>query len=380
LRVAHVITGLDTGGAETLLVRLLERLDRRVADGAVISLKDAGTLGARIEALGVPVRALELRPRPLPSDVAKLRSAIRASAADLVQTWMLHANVLGGATTRFAHPMSNGRAPVVWGVHVSVVDPAVLGKVAALTQRAERALSRSVPVKIVACSQSAFDVLTGLGYPRPKLELIPNGFDLDRFHPDSSAGRAVRRELGIPEAAPVVGHVARFHPIKDHRTLLAAAQRVAERIPNVRFVLCGAGVTDQNPALAGWAAPLGERVHLLGERGDVGRMYHAFDLAISSSSGEALPLVIGEAMASGIPVVATRCGDSPQLVGATGRVVPVRDPDALADATAGLLELPDEERRRLGEAARHRIADRYDIDDMAAHYVELWQRVLAAPR
>jgi glycosyltransferase involved in cell wall biosynthesis len=379
LRVTHVITSLDTGGAELLLARLLERADSAEVEAGVICLKDMGPVGARIEALGVPVAALELRKQPLPADFAKLRRAIRESAPDVVQTWMLHANVLGGVTARLARP-SNGRVPVVWGVHISVVDPAVHGRTAAITQRLERALSGRVPARIVACSQSAHDVLTKLRYPQRKLELIPNGFDLERFRPDPAIGRQARRELGIPEDALVIGHVARFHPMKDHRTLLAAAEKVLARLPRARFVLCGAEVTAANPDLTRWADTLGDRLHLLGERDDVERLYRAFDLMASSSvSGEALPLVIGEAMACAVPVVATRCGDAPQLIGDTGRVVGVRDPDALAEAMLEVLELAPGKRRELGEAARQRIGERYDLDEMVARYVGVWRQVAPAP-
>jgi glycosyltransferase involved in cell wall biosynthesis len=370
LRVAHVITGLETGGAETLLVRLLERLDRREIDGTVISLTGEEPLGARVEALGVPVRALGIRPRPLPTEVVKVRRAIREAAPDLVQTWLLHANVLGGVAARL-----NGRTPIVWGVHITTVESSVFGPRAAIVKRAEKALSGNVPARIVACSESSLEVMRGHRYPDAKLELIPNGFDLERFHPDPRTGRSVRRELGLPEAAPVVGHVARFHPIKDHRTLLTAATLVAERVPGSQFVLCGTGVTEQNAELARWAAPLGDRVRMLGERRDVARLYRAFDVAVSSSSGEALPLAIGEAMASGVPVAATRCGDSAALVGDTGRVTPVSDPGALAGAIAELLEMPAPDRRSLGDAARLRIAESYDLDEMADRYSALWREV-----
>jgi glycosyltransferase involved in cell wall biosynthesis len=376
LRVTHVITSLDTGGAELLLARLLERVDPAEVESHVICLKGAGPVAARIEALGVRVRALDLRKQPLPADFAKLRRAIRESEPDVVQTWMLHANVLGGVTTRLARPSAEGRIPVVWGVHISVVDPGVHGRTAAITQRLEKALSGRVPARIVACSQSAHDVLRRLRYPVGKLDLIPNGFDLERFRPDPEVRAEVRRELGIPEDVLVVGHVARFHPMKDHRTLLAAAETVLARLPDAHFVLCGAEVTDRNPQLRAWAAPLGDRLHLLGERDDVERLYRAFDLMASSSvSGEALPLVIGEAMACVVPVVATRCGDAPQLIGDTGRVVGVRDPEALAAAMLEVLELPPDERRELGEAARRRIGDRYDLGDMVARYVDVWRDV-----
>jgi glycosyltransferase involved in cell wall biosynthesis len=371
-----VITSLDTGGAEMLLARLLERSGDDV-EAEVICLKGWGAVADLIARSGVTVQALELRKRPLPADVAKLRRAIRDAEPDVVQTWMLHANVLGAVATRIARVPSNGKTPVVWGVHVSEVDRAVLGRAAAVTQRAEWALSRALPERIIACSQSALDVMRGLHYPEGRLELIPNGFDLQRFHPDAAARAAVRSELEIGDDALIVGHVARFHPIKDHRTLLAAARLVSERVPAAHFVLCGAGIDDGNAQLREWAAPLGGRLHLLGERSDVARLCQAFDVAVSSSVGEALPLAVGEAMACEIPVAATDTGDTAQMVGDTGRVVAVRDPAALSNAIAELLEASPEDRRLLGQAARRRIHERYDLDEMVARYVAVWRQVAA---
>jgi glycosyltransferase involved in cell wall biosynthesis len=380
VRVTHVITSLDTGGAELLLARLLERLSPDEVEAYVVCLKAWGPVADRIVSSGVPVRALDMRKQPRPADLAKLRRAVHETKPDVVQTWMLHANVLGGLSTMLTRSSANGRVPVVWGVHISVLDPAVHGRSAAVTQRVERTLSRRLPARIVACSQSAYDTLTQLRYPPRKLELIPNGFDLEGFGPDPAVGREVRSELGIPDDALVVGHVARFHPMKDHRTLLAAAERVLASQGAAHFVLCGAGVTPDNPQLAAWSASLDdERVHMLGERDDVDRLYRTFDVMASSSvSGEALPLVIGEAMACAVPVAATRCGDAAQLIGDTGRVVEVRDPEALAGVVLELLDMPAAQRRELGQAARRRIGNRYDLDEMVARYVEVWRAVAPA--
>lgn len=371
LRVTQVITGLDPpGGAEILLARLVERLHPDDVHADVISLTSRGAVGARISAGGVNVRALGLPKRPAPASVIKLRRAIAERRPDVVQTWLLHANVLGGIAGRAAG------APVVWGVHISRVSPAAHGRAAAITRRAEQALSRLVPAAIVACSDAAERGMLDLRYPRGRIETIHNGFDLDELRPDPGARVQVRRELGLGDDDLVVGHIARFHPMKDHATMFAAAQRVVDQVPNARFVFCGPGVSGDNPEVARLAQPLGDRARLLGERDDVRRILAALDvLALSSSAGEALPLVVGEAMATEVPVVATRCGDCPQLVGETGRIVPIGDPIALGGALAELLSVPRSERARLGAEARARIAAGYEIGRMVARYEELWRRV-----
>jgi glycosyltransferase involved in cell wall biosynthesis len=366
LRVLHAITGLEVGGAELILSRLLPRLDPERFESAVVSLTTEGVIGPRIREEGVPVTALGLGVPPSPRGLWALRRAIRDFAPDVLQTWLLHSNVLAGVAGRIA------RVPVVWGVHITDVRREVHGSVAVASRGMERRLARPVPARIVACSHSSAAVMRELHYPEGKLVTIPNGFDVARYHPDAEDRAAVRSELGIPGDARVVGHVARFHPMKDHRNLLRAAAHLEARLSGAHLVLCGEGVSTDNPELAEWAGEL-QNVHLLGRRDDVDRVMRAFDvLALSSVGAEALPLVIGEAMASGVPVVATDLGDAAELIGDPARVVPVSDPEALAQALARVLALPDGELRALGTAARERIERDFDLDAMVGGYAAEW--------
>jgi len=369
-RVMHVITGLfPGGGAETLLLRLLEALGDERAGHSVVSLRPRWALAHDIERLGVPVHAVGMSGRPTPADLARLGRFLRRSDAEVIQTWMLHANVLG----LIARMVS--RSPVVWGVHLSEVSRSTLGTKAVVVQRCEAICSWFVPSLIVACSASSQEVMQRLRYRSQRIVTIPNGFDVVRFKPDVAAGKEVRRELGLPATTTVIGHLARFHPIKDHGTLLAAAAEVLGQAPDVRFVLCGDGVTSENPQLSELTAPLGDGVLMLGQRDDIPRLLNAFDLAVSSSSGEALPLAIGEAMATGVPVVATRCGDSEKLIADTGALAPVGDPRALAEAMVELIKLDPEMRMELGRRARARISNRYSLEGMVERYQQVWADV-----
>lgn len=372
-RVAHVITGLQTGGAEVLLSRVLTHLSGDPAGSRVISLTGRGPLADPIEAAGIEVRALELRAVPGPAGIRQLGLAIRDAEPEVVQTWLVHANVLGGLAAR-----RWSRAPVVWGVHNLALDAAGFGRRAALTGRVERLLAGRVPRRIIACSEGAAAAMADLDYPAEKIETIPNGFDVETFRTDEADRAGVREELGIGPAELVVGHVARFHPKKDQRTLLLAARELVERVPGARLVLCGAGLDDSNRELRELAQPLGDRVQLLGERRDVERLYRGFDLFALSSVGEALPLVIGEAMASGVPVVSTDVGDARWIIAETGRVVAPSSPEALGGALAELLALPAERRRELGEAARRRIVERYSLAEMVSGYVGVWESLAAS--
>ena len=369
-RVTHLITALYGGGAETLLVELLDGLGSQRRGHSVICLRPRGALVDRIEEMGVPVHSLGMSGRPTPADVFRLARILRQTEADVIQTWMLHSNVLGGVVARAV-----SGSPVAWGIHLSDVSRATLGTKAIVVQRCEAICSWFVPSSIVACSVSSREAMHKLGYRRKRIVTIPNGIDVARFRPDPSSREEVRRELGLSPTTTVVGNLARFHPIKDHATLLAAAQEVIRRDPDVRFVLCGAEVTPDNPNLKPLTEPLGDRVMMLGNRSDVPRVLNAFDLVVSSSSGEALSLAIGEAMSTGIPVVATQTGDSQELVADTGAMAPVRDPAALANAILGLIAMDPEQRRELGMRARARISNFYSLGVMVETYIRLWAQL-----
>jgi glycosyltransferase involved in cell wall biosynthesis len=211
--------------------------------------------------------------------------------------------------------------------------------------------------------------------------VIPNGIDLEAFAPSRAHRVSVREELGADPGAPLIGLFARFDPQKNHRMFLAAAAKLHESLPEARFVLAGGGMDASNAALAQWIDEAGVAgvTHLLGLRADMPRLTAALDVACSSSSwGEAFPLVLGEAMACGVPCVATDLGDVADIVSDCGRVVPPDDPVALALAMEALLRLPEPERRALGVRARSRIEDRFDVRGIAARYESMYISLAAS--
>jgi glycosyltransferase involved in cell wall biosynthesis len=239
-------------------------------------------------------------------------------------------------------------------------------------------LSRWLPSRIVCCSEHARSAYERRGFAAGKLTVIPNGFDTGAFRPDPVARIEVRREIGVGPGAPLIGLVARYGPVKDHPNFLRAAARLLGRFPEAHFLLCGDGVDRENAALAAAIDSLGlrDRCHLLGPRRDVARIQASLDLATSSSISEAFPLALGEAMACGVPCVATDVGDSAAIVGETGRIVPPRASRALAEAWAELLELAPDVRARLGQAARSRILQGYDLTAIATRYENIYHDLL----
>lgn len=377
IKILHVITGLETGGAETMLRRLIAALGSSDVVSEVVSLSGGGPTAEKLRAAGVLVRELGMaRGRLSPVDVGRLARWTRAAHPDLVQTWMYHADLVGGLASRLAG------IPVLWGIRQGDLDPRFNRWSTLATAALCASLSKVLPERIVVCSMTSSVAHAEFGYSRERMVVIPNGFDLRRFRPDPEARLSLRAELGVPESDLLVGLAARLDPQKDHQTFFRAAGLVRARNARARFVLCGDGITIENPLVREWVeeAGLHEAVHLLGRREDLPRFYAALDVAASSSCGEGFPNVVGEAMACGAPCVVTDVGDSAYLAGETALVVPPRNPAALASAIASVLSEDESVRRARGAAARRRIEREFALPVVAARYHQLYRDVLSDVR
>jgi glycosyltransferase involved in cell wall biosynthesis len=303
---------------------------------------------------------------------------LRESQPQVVQTWMYHANLIGGIAALLA-----GHLPVVWGIHHANLDPRQNKRHTIWTAKLCARLSDAIPNRIVCCSETSRQVHADLGYAPRKMIVIPNGFDLSQFRPHPQARTSLRRELGIPEEAPLVGMAARFHPLKGHRNFVESAALLHAVCPDVHFVLCGRDVDRKNAELTDWihkaGAGLGDVCHLLGVREDMPRFFAAIDIATSPSVSEAFPIAIGEAMACGTPCVVTNVGDSAALVGDTGRVVPAGNPNPLAEAWRELLTSGPAVREQLGALARTRVEQHFSLGSVVERYQETYRQILAVP-
>ena len=375
MRILHVITGLATGGAERALYNTLAAGLSDSLDCQVVSLSDEGVYGERIRGLGVPVHALGMRRGvPSPGSVRQLRRLVRDVRPDLIQGWMYHGNLAASV----AEWLAAERTAMAWNVRHCLYDISLEKPMTRQVIRANRLLSER-PDAIVYNSNLSLEQHSDFGISRHRSQVIPNGFDLDVFRPDADTRRAQRDALGILPDARVVGYVGRFHAAKDQANLFRAAAEIAAKHPDVRFLIAGRRVDTSNPALAGIVpVELEDRFAFLGERSDVQVLMQAMDvLCLSSAWGEAFPNVLGEAMASGVPCVATDVGDSRLIVGDTGVIVPPRDQKALANGLMSILSRPIEQRRALGDAARERIHERYSLSRIVNMYEALYERLVS---
>ena len=374
ISIAFVITNLDCGGAEVMLFRLLSRLDRSRFTPQVISLIDIGQIGKQIQALGIPVRTLGMqRGRPSLKALIQLVQWLRQDRPHVVQTWMYHADLMGGFAARLA-----GGIPTIWGVHQSDLSWAGNRILTLLTVKSCAYLSRWLPKQIICCSEASRRTHGAVGYAIDKLITIPNGYDVDTFKPDLLTSTMVRQELDIPEDVTIIGMVARFHPQKDHINFFKAARILLGKRRDICFLLCGQNITWDNKRLTVWIAP-NEYSHfrLIGQRDDIHRITASFDIATLSSFGEAFPNVISEAMSCAVPCVVTDVGDSEQIVGETGRIVRAGDFYALAAGVASVRSLSAESFRQLGALARERVEKLYNLDLSTQGYWKTYQEIIA---
>jgi len=360
--VALVITDLDVGGAERALTSLALGLDRRRWSPLVVNLSGEGALADVIRGTGIPVASLGLGRRSLARGVVGLAGVLRRHRPLLAQSFLFHANVL----TRLAAPAAG--------------SPWVLGGLRVAERRKGWHLTLDRLTSRLGCGSVCvseavrrFSVERGRLAP-DRLTVIPNGVDLERF----DVPPADRAALGFSEDAFLALAVGRLDEQKGLFDLLEAVARASMGAPGLRLAIVGEGALRGRLEAEIAARPvLSSRVRLLGRRDDVPTLMRAADLLIHAARWEGMPNVVLEAMAAGLPVVATSVEGVDELVapGRTGWVAPPRDPEAMARAIVAAAA-DREASARMGAAGRRRAAESFSTARMVGRYDALWTAVL----
>ncbi|TAN28944.1 MAG: glycosyltransferase [Castellaniella sp.] len=375
LYVVHVISGLLHGGAETVLHRLVTAPGTSVRH-TVISMGGEGVMGPTLRQEGVEVLTLDMQGVwGVLRGLWRLFWILRERQPDVVQTWMYHADLLGGLVARLA-----GIRAVAWGIRNSGVSLAESSRSSRITAWICARLSGWLPGVIVACARRAAEVHQGWGYRADRMLVVPNGYDLSVWHPDADDGARWRSQWGVAHDTVLLGSVARWNPQKDHANLLAAVGLVVRRYPALRCVLIGLGMSRDNASLIELARHYGLLDHLifLGRRDDVPSLMRALDVHVLSSKAEGFPNVVSEAMASGVACAVTDAGDAADIVAGHGWVAPVQDAAALAGAIEqAIAAAKGPEWASLSEAARASVARRYSLQSMVDRYEVVWRRLAA---
>lgn len=374
IRILHIISGLNTGGAETVLHRLLSKIDQNTFYSEVISLTDIGTIGKKIKELGVTVKALDMkRGVPNPYYILKIIKIIKEMKPDIIQTWMFHADLIGGIAGRLS-----GSNPIVWNIRNSSLNDGKIKRTTQWTIAACAKVSHLIPHKIIIVSEKAKMDFIKAGYDKNKIRIVYNGIDTNLFKPNSQAKEIFCKEHVVPEDCFLIGLIARFDPQKDHYNFIKAAHLVSREYPSSYFVLCGEGVVWENTNLVHWINEfdLKNSFRLLGNCENIEQITASLDLAVLTSSyGEGFPNVLAEAMACGVPCVSTNVGDAKTIVGNTGIIVPPNNSEALSNAISNLLAIKESERKKMGLKARQRIENNFSLMNMVKKYEGLYKDI-----
>ena len=368
IKVAHISTGLETGGAEVQLMRLIAAMDHDEFEMMVISMDRDTYLADRIRELGIPVHSLCLRKQPLA--LWKGFQLLRQFNPDVIHGTMYQGGVFGTLCRRFLPKKPH----VIWTVHEPLehYDEEPLRK--RLQLRLWGKMSGS-PECLMYVSHLNMQQHLAYGFNNQKALVIPNGVDTTRFGPAKEKGLAIRASLGIPENCIVIGKTARYHRQKNHVGFLRSAAILAKKYDHVRFMLVGTNVDESNATLTDLIGELGldGKVYMLGNREDIPEIVNAYDIATLTSLGEAFPLTLGEAMVSAVPCVATDVGDNAYIIADTGYVVPVDDDKAMAEGWEKIVVLSQEERNELGQKARQRCLDNFTLEQQVSQHEELYR-------
>jgi glycosyltransferase involved in cell wall biosynthesis len=366
MKVLHVITGLDTGGAEKMLHKLVAQHQKMHVESRVISLSKPGPVSEDLNKLGIPV--INLNARSLKSVLKHILQVYRWFVeADVVQGWMYHGNLFSLLAVFFR--------PTIWNVRQSLSqyqnEKLSLKMVIRLG-----ALLSFLPKAIIYNSELAQEQHEKFGYLRSRSRLIQNGFDLEAFSA-SEVGRAqVRNRLKIQDEDLVILNVGRWHRDKDQRTLILAALEMVKSHPAI-FILAGRGVDFENPDLAS-LIPDGAKSHfrIVGEEKDVPSLLRGGDIYTSSSVAEAFSNSIGEAMCCALPCVVTDVGNSASLVADSRWVVPTGTPKALVEKWKNLIQMPKDQRLELGLKNRERMKLHYSVERVAEVYKDFYSKLM----
>ncbi len=371
MRVLHVIDGIGVGGAEIVLIQLIERLEAQGVHNTVLTLTPAGILRDRVIASGAELVEMNMTKGRLSlAGLFGMVRVMRTAKPDVIQGWMYHGNF--AATV--LRDLALLRTPMVWSVHNTLEPKQPFSAVTRLAYRACKAMSFR-PKAIVYVSQAAAEQHAAAGFSPAGACVIPNGTDCDRFKPSASGRQSVRAALGIGEDVFLLGCFARWAAMKGHPNLMQSVAQLKARGLKPHLLLAGTQMERSNPELVALmqAAGVDDDCTCLGERRDVESLMTALDgLVLPSIYGEAFPMVLGEAMACEVPCVATDVGDSAFLLGDAGLVVPPADVGALTEVLARLMQMAPNERAALGAAARDRVKTRFSIETMILAYLDLY--------
>jgi glycosyltransferase involved in cell wall biosynthesis len=369
--IIHIITSLNQGGAENALYKLVTFHNKDI-EHVVISLMDNGFYGQLISNEGIRVETLQMpKGRIKISSLFKLYKLIKLYKPDIIQTWMYHADLIGGIIAKIA-----GHKNIFWGIHNFNLDINVNSKSTVIAAKFCAYLSNIIPNKIITCSSNAINSHVSIGYTRNKFVIIPLGYDVNKLFFDPSESNVLKSTWNCKQGEIIIGCVARWDQQKDHLNLFKALSILNNYSIPVKCILVGSGMTKDNNKLLNLISitSVDHIVKLVGPISNINPVFSTFDIHVLSSLGEAFPNVVAESMCCKVPCVVTNVGDASYIVGNTGWVVPPSNPELLATSIyEAITEFKDKEKwSNRKEICRNRIIQNFTIEKMYDKYLEIW--------
>ncbi|MDC3262037.1 glycosyltransferase [Candidatus Pseudothioglobus singularis] len=377
MNILHVIIGLNVGGAENSLKRLIEsHKDNTNYQHSVLSLTTIGKVGGQLQASGIEVCSLGLKsPLSLPIIFIRLIKFIRKANPDIVHTWMFHADLLGGLAAWVM------RKKVIWSIRNT--DISINSGTASTTKYIMHAcafLSSYVPKRIVCVANASAISHSNYGYNEKIMITIANGYDVDKINQAATKipKDTFRHSLNIAQDAIVIGSVGRYNDYKDYPTFIKTATILLKSHPTLQFLMVGKDVDDDNTTLVQLIASTGYQNNfiLLGERDDVPACLSIMDIFCLHSISEGFPNALGEAMSIGLPCVTTDVGDAAMMLENQALVVEHSQPILLARSLQNLLDLSSTKRKQIGKELQQHIKNEYSIVKVQKSYEALYQKVI----
>jgi glycosyltransferase involved in cell wall biosynthesis len=373
MKVAHIISGLGLGGTEKILHNLCvnDNLNKHI----VISLTSAGYYGALLKKKNIKFYVCNLRSIFFFFfSFFKLIKILKYQKIDIVQTWLYHADFFGGIAACIA-----GIKNIIWNIRHSSLEKGKSKNSTILMVKILSKLSWFVPIQIITCSKLAENIHSKLGYCKKKMIYIPNGYDCSILKPINSKFFFIRKKFSLEKKTPLLGMIGRFDPQKDHKNLFEALSLLKNQNQNFNCILVGNNINKKNFFLISLISKykLTNHVKLHEYSTKISEIMSELDILVLSSSSEAFPNVVAEAMSCKTPCVVTNVGDAALIVGDTGWVVPPKNPPALARSLKiAISNIKFNNWKLRCSQARLRIKKNFDIINMINSYNKVWKNVL----
>ena len=371
MKVVHIITSLGDGGAEHTLFKICKHdvSNKHI----VISLKGPEKYFSLLSRLGVKVYCLNFKFYTIHKFIM-LINLLRSLKPDIVQTWLVHADLIGGVAARLA-----GIKKIIWNVRYSSFKIGKAKLTTILIIKFLAKLSFLIPKLIVIVSKRAKKIYEIEGYDKRKFKFIPNGYDLLFLKPNIIQKKIFQKNNKFKKQIPLIGNVARYDPKKDHINLLNALSLLRYKRIDFFCFLVGSKINKNNIRLVSEIKrlKLSKYIKLLGQNNNILQVMNGLDIYVQSSSyGEGFPNVVAEAMACGTPCVVTDVGDASFIVGKTGWIVPPNNPNKLAKALENAInEVTTKKINKRQDKARARIRKNFDLSKMLKSYNKSWYQV-----